>query len=77
MFQYSDGLTKCRMLTRDQNNVFSCTEISSLSDTKIFNPSMCAVNAKFVYVTGGRSDYATVSNCHRYDINRNLWQDMH
>ena len=36
---------------------------------------MCAVNAKFVYVTGGYSGRA-VAYCHRYDIDRDLWQEM-
>ena len=63
------------MLRSDQNNEFSCTDVSPLSATQLCGFSMCAVNAKFVYITGGRSDQV-VANCHRYDIERNLWQEM-
>ena len=51
---------------------------------------MCAVNAKFIYVTGGvfsgeintrfgrgrLSVGGAVANCHRYDIDQNKWQEM-
>ena len=67
----------CRLLTSDQNNAFSCTEISPLSDSGLYEARMCMVNEKFVYVTGGcNSDDAVLANCHRYDIDRNIWQEM-
>ena len=63
------------MLTSDHNNVFSCAMISPLSAIELREASMCAVNAKFVYVTGGcLSDGASVSSCYQYDIGRNEWQ---
>ena len=64
------------MLTNDQNNIFICTEISPLGTIGLYGASMCAVNDKFVYVTGGDTYLATVANCHRYDVDRNLWQEM-
>ena len=65
------------MLTSDHNNVFSCAMISPLSAIELREASMCAVNAKFVYVTGGGSkDRGIVANCHRYDIDRNQWEEM-
>ena len=64
------------MLTRDQNNTFSCTEISPPSSLKrLYSQSMCLVNSKFVYVTGGALPNS-VSNCRRYDTDRNLWQEI-
>ena len=67
----------CRLLTSDQNNAFSCTEISPLSEKTLYDISMCLVNDKFVYVTGGdRGELIVDANCHRYDIDRNLWQEM-
>ena len=65
------------MLTRDENNAFSSTDITPLSAKKLYNYSMCAVNAKFVYLTGGLNNVgAAVANCHRYDKNRNEWQEI-
>ena len=63
------------MLTRDKNNAFSSTKIAPLSAKSLYHYSMCAINAKFVYVTGG-SRGGMVANCHRYDINRNEWEEM-
>ena len=38
---------------------------------------MCAVNAKFIYVTGGGYGRGNIlNNCHRYDIDRDLWEEM-
>ena len=60
------------MLTRDENNAFSSTDITPLSAKSLRNYSMCAVNDKFVYLTGGSNNVeAVVANCHRYDIDRN------
>lgn len=65
------------MLTCDQNNAFSCTDVSPLSARALESFSMCVVNEKFVYVTGGSyADDETLANCHRYDIVRNQWQEM-
>ena len=65
------------MLRSDQNNnVFSYTQISPLSATELRHTSMCGVNGKFVYFTGGSDFGVVVANSHRYDIDRNLWQEM-
>ena len=65
------------MLTKVKNNAFSCTELSRLSAEELYSFSMCAANSKFIYVTGGcNSSGHRVANCHRYDIDRNLWQEM-
>ena len=40
-----------------QNDEFSWQEISvPLCGRKLYRPSMCAVNAKFIYLTGGNID---------------------
>ena len=72
------GLTRCRMLTKSApNSIFSCLEVSPLSKKELLAHSMCVVNAKFIYITGGYcANWHSVSNCHRYDIDRNLWQEM-
>ena len=42
------------MLTRDKNNAFSSTDVTTpLIAKQLTNFSMCAVNDKFVYLTGG------------------------
>ena len=64
------------MLIGEQNNVIRSDEITPLTDTRLVNYSMCLVNGNFVYVTGGQSGINTVANCHRYDIVRNIWQEM-
>ena len=66
------------MLKSDQNNTaFKCIEISPLSTAiGLYDASMCAVDDKFIYVTGGLSDGRIVSKCHRYDIDRNQWEEM-
>ena len=37
---------------------------------------MCLLNAKFVFVTGGLCDVEPTAKCHRYEIYRNIWQEM-
>ena len=60
------------MLTKDKNKAFSCTEVPPLSAKPLSLFSMCAVNAKFVYLTGGCNlELGPVANCDRYDIDRN------
>ena len=60
------------MLTRDENNAFSSTDITPLSAKELEAYSMCAINEKFVYLTGGLNNVgAVVANCYRYDIDRN------
>ena len=63
------------MLTRNENNAFSSTDITPLSAKELYSYSMCAVNAEFVYLTGGNSA-RVYANCHRYDINRNQWEEI-
>ena len=41
----------------------------------LYRAGVCQVFEKFIYVTGG-SCFNTLANCHRYDIDRNLWQAM-
>ena len=41
IFQTNSDLFECRMLTRDQDNAFSCTEISPLSAKGLYNASIC------------------------------------
>ena len=43
---------------------------------EFYSTSMCAVNDKFIFVTGGCGDGNIVANCYRFDIDRNLWQEM-
>ena len=79
IFQAYEYFTYCRMLKSDQKNVFSCTTqtILPLSATGLYGASMCGVNENFVYVTGGcNSEDGVMTNCHRYDSDRNQWQVM-
>ena len=65
------------MLRNDHNNTFSCTEIAPLSLKPLYNASMCLVNDKFIYVTGGVNLISeSVAKCHRYDIDGNRWEEM-
>ena len=66
------------MLTSGQNKAFSYTEISRVSAKTLLEFSMCVAKSKFIYVTGGCSydGKSVYANCHRYDIDRNLWQEM-
>lgn len=63
----------------DQRDDFSYLEVSPLYDEELYHTSICAVNAKFIFVTGGTQSIChgdAIANCHRYDIVRNLWQEM-
>ena len=53
IFQALSTMSRCRMLTCDNNNAFSYTEVSTFSVFALVFHSMCGVNSKFVYVTGG------------------------
>lgn len=37
---------------------------------------MCAVDARFIYLTGGKQDGQIQALCLRYDILTNLWQEI-
>ena len=37
---------------------------------------MCAVDARFIYLTGGKLDGAIQNLCLRYDILTDLWQEL-
>ena len=39
-------------------------------------PSICAVDARFIYLTGGNQKGAQVAKCQRYDIGKNTWLEM-
>lgn len=57
-----------------KNKVFSCFNTSPLSNQMTSSPSMCAVDEKFIYATGGAgTDGINVATCHMYDIGRNQW----
>ena len=70
------------MLTMDQNNELGYTvkrrtilRVEGLSMTRA---SMCGVNDKFVYVTGGYSMKLgrRVAKCFRYAFDSKVWQEM-
>ena len=53
LFQIYYNSTKCRMIKGDQNDQFTSTVLAPPSDSTLYNFSICFVNAKFVYFTGG------------------------
>ena len=53
----------------------SYQDLALLSD-ELNTLSMCFVNARFIYLTVRLCDGKIVDSCHRYDIERNLWQEM-
>ena len=63
------------MITCDKNDLFTSTLLAT-PPRYIDDASICLVNAKFIYLTGGFNGRVVVANCHRYDIERNLWQMM-
>ena len=51
-------------------------------DDNLNDYSMCAIDAKYVYFTGGSTEELReiVASCHRYDIVSDIWKnlpDMH
>ena len=71
--------------------IFSSKDVISsepLYPSGLSDPSMCAANGKFIYLTGGLIDPAAgmttyemdthtiLADCHRYDIQTNFWQKM-
>ena len=79
IFQAYQDLTKFRMLIKNDDNVFIYKEVSPIPNyLRLHASSMCAVNAKFIFVTGGSQGFASdaLANCHRYDIDKNIWHMM-
>ena len=83
LFLAEFGFNKCRILSKNDNNmeVFTSRPTAAPptpSDDRLENYSMCcAIDAKFIYVTGGLTEnLISKADCHRYDIGGDQWQDL-
>ena len=60
--------------------VFSSQAVAALapagSITMVMNASLCAVDAKYIYRTGGYRLGIVSAQCLRYDISGDQWKEM-
>ena len=66
------------MLKVEENDQVSAQKLANfpINDMELIGPSMCLVNDKFIYQTGGSYIDASRETCHRYDIEKDLWQEL-